>query len=256
MRQVLANVWQLFVRGLRSAVRLPTFLVLSLVQPIFWLLLFVPLMGRVAAVPGFGASSYLDFVTPGIAVMTALVSAVWSGVGLLQDMERGVLDRFLVTPVSRGALIGGRVLNAALQVAFQAAVVLAVAALAGGRARGGAPGIVVALAAAALLAVLLAGCSSALALLTRRQEALVAAVNFVALPLSSLSSMIMASALMPGWIRAVARWNPVDWAVVAARAGYDGRWERLPGALVPLAGGALLAAWLATLSFDRYLRTL
>lgn len=256
MRQFLANVWHLFVRGWRSAVRLPTFLILSIVQPIFWLLLFAPLMARVVTVPGFGASSYLDFVAPGIAVMTALFSAVWSGVGLLQDMERGVLDRFLVTPVSRGALIGGRVFNAALQVAFQAALVLAVAAVAGARGRGGAPGIVVALLAAALLAALLAGCSSALALLARRQEALIAAVNFVALPLASLSSMIMASALMPAWIRAVARFNPVDWAVVAARAGFEGRWERLPGTLAPLAGGALLAAFLATRSFQRYLRTL
>jgi ABC-2 type transport system permease protein len=250
-----AAVWHLFVRGLRSTVRLPVVLLLAIVQPLFWLLLFGPLMAKVATVPGFGQSSYLEFMAPGIAVMTALFSSVWAGVGLLQDMERGVLDRFLVTPVSRGALIGGRVFNAALHVGFQAALVLAVAALVGARGRGGAPGIVVALLAAVLLAALLAGCSSALALLARSQEVLIAGVNFVALPLASLSSMIMASALMPGWIRAVARFNPVDWAVVAARAGFEGRWERLPGALAPLAGSALLAAFLATRSFNRYLRS-
>jgi ABC-2 type transport system permease protein len=131
MRELFADAWHLFVRGLRSTLRLPVFLVLSIVQPILWLLLFTPLMATVAAVPGFGASSYLEFVAPGIAVMAALFSSVWSGVGLLQDMERGVLDRFLATPVSRGALIGGRILNAAFQVACQAALVLAVAALEG-----------------------------------------------------------------------------------------------------------------------------
>jgi ABC-2 type transport system permease protein len=94
------------------------------------------------------------------------------------------------------------------------------------------------------------------ALLARRQEVLAAAVNFVALPLTFLSSMIMSSGLMPGWMLAAARFNPVDWAVVAARSGFEGRWEQLPATLAPLAGCALLAALFATRSFQHYLRTM
>jgi ABC-2 type transport system permease protein len=167
-----------------------------------------------------------------------------------------VLDRFLATPVSRAALIGGRIVYAALQVALQAAVLLAVATAVGARGSGGAPGIAVALAATALLGAAVAGCSLSLALVNQRQEVLIAVTNLVALPLMMLSTMMMSVGLMPDWMRTVARFNPVDWAVVAARSGFEGRWERLPGSLLLLLACVLVAGQLASRCFARYLRAL
>src|SRR5215218_8571417 len=99
------DTWYLFVRLLRATVRMPVFVIIWIVQPILWVLLFGQLFRSVTTIPGFGASSYVQFLAPGISIMTALFGAAYSGMGLLVDIDRGVLDRMLATPVSRGALL-------------------------------------------------------------------------------------------------------------------------------------------------------
>jgi ABC-2 type transport system permease protein len=251
------DTWYLFVRLLRATVRMPVFVIISIVQPILWVLLFGQLFRSVTTIPGFGASSYVQFLAPGISIMTALFGAAYSGMGLLVDIDRGVLDRLLATPVSRGALIAGRVLHAAVQVVVQAGIILSVAFLLGARPHGGIPGILAVFLAAALLGAAFAAFSNALALLARRQELVIAAMNFVVLPMTFLSSMIMSRNLMPQWIRGVSRFNPVNWAVTAARDGFEGR---APGelflSLALLAGFALICAALATRAFGRYRRAM
>src|SRR3954471_5342673 len=221
--EFLRDTWHLFVRLIRATMRMPVFVIISIVQPVLWVLLFGQLFKSVTTIPGFGASSYVQFLAPGISIMTALFGAAYSGMGLLGDIDRGVLDRFLATPVSRGALIAGRILHAAIQVILQAAIILVVACLLGARPLGGMPGILTVFLAAALLGAAFASFSNALALLARRQELVIAVMNFVVLPTTFLSSMIMSRDLMPPWIRATSRFNPVNWAVTAARDGFEGR---------------------------------
>ena len=74
---------------------------ISLVQPVIWLLLFGALFKRVVEIPGFHGGSYIEFLTPGVVVMTAISSAGWNGMAFIEDMQRGVMDRFLVSPVWR-----------------------------------------------------------------------------------------------------------------------------------------------------------
>jgi ABC-2 type transport system permease protein len=217
-------------------------------------LLFGQLFRRVAELPGFGAGSYVQFLAPGIAIMTALFGAAYSGMGMLADIERGVLDRLLATPVARSALLAARILHSATQVSMQAAIILLVAAAIGARPHGGVPGVALVLLTAALLGASFASFSNSLALLARRQEMVIAAMNFVAMPAIFLSSMMMSGNLMPGWIHAVSLWNPVNWAVTAARASFEGSWQLLPHNLGLLAAFTLGVAWLATLSFNRYRR--
>ncbi|MFI5271689.1 MAG: ABC transporter permease [Ktedonobacterales bacterium] len=83
---------------MRAFARQPYYIVDTLVQPVIWLLLFGQLFKRIAEMPGFSAGSYIAFLTPGIVVMAALLSTGWSGTGYVIDMERGVMDRFLVSP--------------------------------------------------------------------------------------------------------------------------------------------------------------
>jgi ABC-2 type transport system permease protein len=249
-----ADLWHLFVRLVRANVRMPVFVIISIVQPVLWVLLFGQLFRSVAALPGFGAGSYVQFLAPGIAIMTALFGAAYSGMGMLADIDRGVLDRLLATPVARGALLAARILYSAVQVAAQSAIILLVSAAIGARPHGGAFGVALVLVAAALLGAAFAAFSNALALLTRRQELVIAVMNFIVLPATFLSSMMMSGNLMPAWIRSAALFNPVNWAVVAARGGFEGNWALLPRNLGLLAAFALAAAWLATLSFGRYRR--
>jgi ABC-2 type transport system permease protein len=251
------DTWYLFVRLLRATARMPVFVLISIVQPILWVLLFGQLFAKVTTIQGFGASSYVQFLAPGISIMTALFGAAYSGMGMLGDIDRGVLDRLLTTPVSRGALIAARILHSAFQVVIQAAIILAVACALGARPEGGLPGILTVFLAAALLGAAFAAFSNALALAARKQELVIAVMNFIVLPTTFLSSMIMSRNLMPPWIRTVSRFNPVNWAVTAARDGFQGEApSEIALYLGLLAAFALVCGVVATLSFNRYRRAM
>ena len=98
----------LTVRSVKNLVRIPVFLFITLIQPMFWLLLFGKLFESVVRIPGFDANaSYLEFLTPGVIARTALFSAMWAGTVYVDDMQRGVMDRLLASPVRRGAMMNG-----------------------------------------------------------------------------------------------------------------------------------------------------
>jgi ABC-2 type transport system permease protein len=137
---------------------------------------------------------------------------------------------------------------------IQTLTVFAIAYAAGARFPGGAGGVAVTLLAAVLISVIIASLSNALALLLRQQEALIGISQFIVLPLQFLSSALMALSVAPGWVHDAARYNPVDWAVVASRQALlgDPDWARL-GLLAALAA---VMAWLATRAFGAYQRSL
>ena len=250
----------LTARSTRALWRQPAFAAATLVQPIIWLLLFGELFRPVVEIPGFaaGSGSYLEFITPGVVVMTALFSSGWAGTVYIEDMNRGVMDRLLASPVRRGAMMIGTLAYQALTTVLQTLVIVGIALLAGARFAGGVGGVAVTLVAAALISVIVASLSNALALLLRQQEALIGISQFIVLPLQFLSSAVMDTRLSPDWVATVARYNPVDWAVVAAREALSASpdWgAALPrlGLLVALAG---VMAWLGTRAFGSYQRSL
>src|SRR3954462_8540412 len=137
------------VRSTRALWRQPAFAVATLVQPIIWLLLFGELFRPVVDLPGFAErGTYLEFITPGVIIMTALFSSGWAGTVYIEDMNRGVMHRMLASPVRRGAMMIGTLAYQALTTVFQTMVIFAVAFMAGARFPGGLVGIVVAVVAA------------------------------------------------------------------------------------------------------------
>jgi ABC-2 type transport system permease protein len=225
--KAIRDTLQLFMREIRISLRMPIWIIISIVQPIIWLLLFSQLFRVVGSLGSFPGGSYLGFLAPGLAIMSSLFSSAYGGMGLLRDIERGFVDRLLATPASRGALIGARVLHAAVTVMFQAAVILVISFVLGVR-----PG------------------SWALA---GRYEILMALMNFTILPLTFLSTMIMSRPLMPGWMQAVTRFNPVDWAVSAARDGFDGTASGTLALHFLLLVAFMAVCWLlAARAFGRY----
>jgi ABC-2 type transport system permease protein len=250
----------LTVRSLRTLMRVPAYAVATLIQPIIWLLLFGQLFKSVVHIPGFSAASgnYLEFITPGVIVMTALFSSGWAGTVYIEDMNRGIMDRLLASPVRRGAMMIGTLAYQGLTTVLQTLVVFAIAYLSGARFPGGAVGIPITVLAATLISVIIASLSNALALLVRQQEALIGISQFVVLPLQFLSSALFDTRLSPGWVQHVARYNPVDWAVVASRQALSTgtEWGAVWPRLGLLAGLAMLMAWLATRAFGSYQRSL
>lgn len=253
MTVALAHSAYLTRRSVTALVRQPIFLVLTLIQPMVWLLLFGALFESVVDIPGFTVDgTYLEFLAPGVVAMTALFSAAWAGTVYIDDMQRGVMDRLLASPVSRAAMMNGTLAYQSITSVVQTLIVLGVAWLMGARFAWG--GVLVTVVAAILLTVIFAALSNAVALLVRQQEALIGISQFTALPLTFLSSAVMALALAPAWIADVARFNPLDWAVVVSRETLLGSpdwsavWPRL-GALLVV---ACLMAWLATRAFGAY----
>lgn len=245
-------------RSLRFLQREPVYLAFTLLQPMVWLLLFSQLFERVVELPGFGDVSYVAYLTPGVIVMTALMSANWAGSSFIDDMERGVMDRHLTSPVSRVALINGILAYQAVVTVVQSLVVFGVGLLMGARYDGGLLGVAVVLVAATLLAVIFAALSCAMALVLRSQESLIGMFQFLAFPLVFLSSVLMAPSLVPGWVATVAKFNPVDWAAVASRealiASVD--WATVGGRLGLLLAAAMVMTWLAARAFRSYQRSI
>ena len=109
MSELLSHSLTMTDRDLRRLARQPWWIVVTLVQPIIWLLLFGPLFKSITKIPGFGYHSYIQFLAPGVVIMTAFFSGGWNGMATIDDLNRGVIDRLLVSPMRRSAFFIGHV---------------------------------------------------------------------------------------------------------------------------------------------------
>jgi ABC-2 type transport system permease protein len=246
MTKTIADTRFMTVRHVMELLRQPWWIFVNLIQPVIWLLLFGALFQTVTDVPGFGSQDYIQFLAPGVVMMTAFFTAGWSGMPMIEDLERGVIDRFLVSPVRRSSLITGRLMNGALQIVVQTAIIVGLAIATGADFANGIAGIAVLTGVAILLGSAFGALSNGLALLARREETLIALMQFLMLPLSFLSTTFMQESLMPGWMQTAADFNPVNWAVEAGRQALTASpdWGSIAGY-----AGLLVAFLAATLFF-------
>ncbi len=247
-------------RSVRALLRQPAYLVITLIQPVIWLLLFGQLFSKIVDLPGFahGGGPFIQFLTPGVVGMTVLFSAAWAGTVYIEDMNLGVMDRMLASPVSRGAMINGTLAYQSITAIAQTLVILGLGYVAGARFGSPITGTVLTLAAALLLTIVFAALSNAVALLVRRQEALIGISQMISLPLTFLSSAVMDLQLAPDWIADVATYNPLDWCVVVSRQALSAQpdWGAVWPRLAALAALAVVMSALATRAFGAYQKSL
>lgn len=248
--------WMVLRQG-RNLMREPIWIAMMVIQPMLWLVLYGQLFAKVGA-QGHSAGSYVEFLTPGVVCMNALFGGTWAGMAMISDLDRHVIDRFLAAPASRLAIVLSQVVRAGFTAILQALILLLVGLALGVRVHGGAIGWLVVLAASSLLAMAFAGFSNGIALLLRREASMIATANFVTMPMMFLSSILVATALMPGWIQAITRFNPVNWGVVAARHGVlvGGGWGTAFAHLGLLLAAAAVTALFATWCFRSYQRSI
>ncbi|MCY4088189.1 MAG: ABC transporter permease [Actinomycetia bacterium] len=258
MRATALDTWAMLGRQGRALMRQPIWIAILIVEPIVWITLFSQLFRRIVELPGFETDSYIQFLTPGIVVMAAFFSASWSGWNMLMDHDRGVLERFLATRVSRFAIVVSQVLRSSIIGVIKALLLVGIAHALGARVTAGFAGWLVLLLAAALISSVFAGISHTIALVVRSQDTLVAFVSFYALPLTFFSTSLIAEELMPVWMQWAARFNPVNWAVMAARETMSTTtdWSAIGFWLGLLVAGSVATALLATHAFRSYQRTL
>ena len=255
--QLLRHTWWMVVRQARNLGREPIWIVMMIIQPMLWLLLYGQLFKRVGA-QGPSSGSYIEFLTPGIVAMNAFFGGMWSGMAMINDLDRHVIDRFLAAPTVRIAIVLSQVVRAGLTAVVQALVILLVGLALGVRVHGGALGWLTVLAASALLAGVFSGFSHGVALLMRKQASMIAVSNMVGMPLMFLSSILVTVALMPGWIRAIAKFNPVNWGTGAARNAVlvGGHWGPTFVYLGLLVAVAAATSVFATWCFRAYQRSI
>ncbi len=219
----------LFIRYLKKLVRNPILLFFSLFQPIIFLLLFTQLFSKFSDLPGFlaatGASNYLQFATAGILLQNAFGSALQSGTSIVLDLDTGYLQKMLVTPVSRYAILLGRLTSDAFRIVAQSAIILALAYALGATVTTGVVGILLILFTVAFFGLAWSGISLAIGLKTRSSETVFAIGGFLTFPLLFMSTALTPKLFMPDWISTVSNFNPISYTVDAARAlmitGYD-----------------------------------
>ncbi|MFE9094656.1 ABC transporter permease [Streptomyces sp. NPDC007264] len=257
MSAAVSQTWYMTQRQLMVFTRQPAYAVITLIQPVIWLFLFGNLFKKVVELGGFGTTSYLDYLVPGVVVMSALSSNMWAGMGTLEEIQRGTLDRFLTTPVSRAALMNGNVVHNGLITALQSVVIVLLGLLGGADYPGGVGGVAVLVLAAVLLGTVFGALSNALGMLVQERESIIGINTFLLLPLTFLSTAFMAPSRMPSWIRRIADLNPLDWAMTAGRSAMSAHpdWGAVLGRGGALLGLAIAAVWLSIRTFRSYQRS-
>src|SRR4051812_48908315 len=178
MTTALSHSWYMTIRHLRALWRQPWWIGVTLVQPIVWLLLYGALFKRIVDIPGFHSGSYIEFLTPGVIVMTAFFGAGWSGIPVIDDMDRGVIDRFLISPVRRSSLVTGRIIQGAIAIAVRSVIIVLLALVVGASFRNGVGGVVLMILLAMILAAAATAWSYGMALIVRKRETLIALLQF------------------------------------------------------------------------------
>jgi len=213
-----ADTWYLFNKYVKITVRMPMWTLFTLVQPLIWLIIFGQLFKNIIQLPGFPTGSYVDFFVPGVLIMTVLFGSSWSGVSLLREIQSGTVDKMLVSPVSRIAIVLSRVLHSTAQVIIQVAIMLAVSWGIGAHLNLGPVHLGLTFVVILLLGLCFASISNGFAIVLQREEPLVIIGNLMTLPLMFFSTALVPTSFMPDWIKYISMINPVNYAVEAVRA--------------------------------------
>ena len=229
----------IFSRSMRLSLRQPLWVLIGLLQPILYLTLFGPLLQTVAASSGFEGDAWQVFV-PGLLVQLGIFGGLFVGFGIIAEWRSGVVERQLVTPASRAAIISGRTLRDVVVIVVQAIVLMGASYLMGLRVPLGA--VLLALVLIGLLGAAFSFISNAIGIATKSEDALAPMVNTLALPILLLSGILLPMTLAPRWLQIVSDFNPFKHIVEALRAVFRGEF------VTPIVGiGLVLAVILVVL---------
>jgi ABC-2 type transport system permease protein len=241
---VLLDTWYLTGRKLRALVRQPVMIAMGVIQPVIWLFLFGEMFHKIIDIPGFGfQGSYLAYLIPGVVAMNAMSGNMWAGMSMIEEIDRGTLNRFLVTPASRLAIMNASVAEQAVSTTIQTLIIVVLGYAGGARYPGGALGIVILVVASIEVGILWGALSNLTGMLLRAREAIIGVYTFFMLPLMFLSSAFIQPGFLPGWMQAIASRNPLNWEVQIGRSALSAApdWS----AIAVRAGGLLVLALLA-----------
>ncbi len=211
-----ADVVTMVERNLLRYVRLPQLLIFSTVQPVMFLLLFTYVFG--GAIRAGAGGSYIDYLLPGILVQTAVFGAIQTGVGLTEDLTKGLIDRFRSLPMARSAVLAGRTAADMMRNIFVILLMLAVGYAIGFRLQGSVSDFVTAFAILLLFGFAFSWISATIGMLVKNTETAQVAGFIWVFPLVFASAVFVPVETMPDWLRVFAEINPITVTVNGVRA--------------------------------------
>ncbi|HHV62683.1 MAG TPA: ABC transporter permease [Firmicutes bacterium] len=257
MKSFLQDIYFVAWRELKHFTGQPARIIMMVVQPAIWLVLMGNMMSGLTNNPYsaslLGVNRYIDFMTPGIMIMTALFGGVYGGVSVIWDRRTGYLNKMLAAPISRSAIPVGKMIATSVQAIFQVTVIVIIALLLGVRLATGISGFLMILLMVALFSFAMAGISLALASVIKTHETLFAIINFLTMPLMFTSNAMFPTRAMPAWLASLSRWNPVSYSVEPLRAlviqGW--LWDKIIQGIVFVGVFSLVMVLIATRQFNK-----
>jgi ABC-2 type transport system permease protein len=219
-------------------------LVTRAVQPVLWLVVFGTTFSRIRAVPT-GGVPYLDFLAPGVIAQSALFVAIFYGIQIIWERDAGVLAKLLVTPTPRTALVTGKAFAAGVRSVAQAAIVVVVAAIMGVGLLYNPMRLLGVILVVMLGAAFFSCLSLCIAGIVLQRERLMGIGQAITMPLFFASNALYPVDVMPGWLQAISRVNPLSYEVSALRGlliGTPTNYGADLGILIASAGLAIVAA--------------
>ena len=202
-------------RNLVTLRRLPQLLVFSTIQPVIFVLLFRYVFGGAIHIPGV---DYVNYLMPGIFAQTVTFGAIQTGIGLAEDLHKGLIERFRSLPMSRSAVLAGRTLADLVRNVFVVALMIVVGYLVGFRVQTGVLGLLAGVAVILLFGFSLTWIFAIIGLMAPNAETAQAMSFPILAPLVFASSAFVAVDTMPGWLQPFATYQPVSVAVDAVRS--------------------------------------
>jgi ABC transporter DrrB family efflux protein len=240
-------------RNLLVWLRVPAYIVFTVVQPVIFVLLFRYVFG--GAIQVSNAGGYVNFLMPGIIGQTAAFATFATAIALAQEAKAGVIDRLRSLPMARSAVLAGRLIADGIRMFVTILVIVAVGYVVGFRFQNGAPGAVAMILLAELFGVTICCVSAFIGLAIKDEEAVQAFGLIWLFPLTFVSSAFVPIATMPSWMQAFANNQPVTLVINAMRSlALGGSQPLFPGlweALAWLAGILIVFAPLAVRAYRR-----
>ena len=206
-------------RNLLRIVRTPRLLVISLIQPTMLLVLFRYVLGGAIRIPG---GHYVDYVVPSVFLEAVLIGGMTTAIGLAQDMQSGIVDRFRSLPMARSAVLAGRTLADLSRSALALAAMVVLGLAVGFRFHTTVAGAIAGLALIVVFGYAFSWVYAAVGLATRDPETAQVAGILPFFILMFASNAVVPIATMPGWLQPFARNQPLSVTIAAVRALLEG----------------------------------
>lgn len=211
----LSDIGTMTKRNLLRYLRLPRLLIFSTIQPVMFLLLFTYVFGGAI---NTGNAEYINYLLPGVIVQTVIFGAMQTGVGLADDLTKGMIDRFRSLPMARSAVLAGRTISDTIRNIFVIMLMTGVGFIIGFRYHGNIVDALSALGITVLFGFAFSWISATIGMLVKDVETAQVAGFIWVFPLVFASSIFVPVQSMPTWLQAFAKGSPITLTVNAVRA--------------------------------------